>query len=354
MGDEKAVTELAAEIAKIDFNGGLAPADSTPAIPEQKPTEETPSTPVTPAKSDVSEKETPVVSETPAEESAEEAVESTPAKAEEKSADDKPAIPDSHYRAALHMGWKAEDVAELYDANPDLALKTLSKCYEQVNAASKQLGELGQRARQLREAPTAPAPVVPSRKEAVKKMLKDEYEDSKALEALVDLIPEQVQPTRPQQPQAEPVQDRQVEIEREVAVRQQINTFFGADEMGVYSDFYGKVGQTGAWDTLTPGQRANRVEVCNRAQLILDGAAMTGMQMSAAEALERAHLEVAAPMAEQFVRERIVKSVQKRAAGVTLKPSGSKTPAPAAGAYDEKQAVVDVAAEIKKLGLGAP
>jgi hypothetical protein len=109
--------------------------------------------------------------------------------------------------------------------------------------------------------------------------------------------------------------------------------------MDVYGDFYGKVGQTGAWDTLTPGQKANRIEVCNRAQMILDGAAMTGMQMSAAEALERAHLEVAAPMAEEIVRERIVKSVQKRAAGVTLKPSGSKTPAPTG--YNKEQAIAE-------------
>jgi hypothetical protein len=53
-------------------------------------------------------------------------------------------------------------------------------------------------------------------------------------------------------------------------------------------------------------------------------------------------------MAEQVVRERIVKSVQKRAAGVTLKPSGTATP-PAKGQYNKEQAVQDVKAEISKV-----
>jgi len=337
----KEAEELAAEIEKIDFDGGRADAGVTPAASTLAPKEEPPAKPAAEPKPTPAEKPAGEEPATPEPKEPE-----TPA---EKPADDKPAIPDSHYRAALHMGWKAEEVGELYDQNPALALKTLAKCYEQVNAASKQLGELGQRARQLREAPAAPAPAAqPSRKEALKKQLKEKYEDDPLVDVLLELVPDQPQPTRPQAPATpEPVQDRQVEIEREVAVRQQINTFFSADEMGVYGDFYGKVGQTGAWDTLTPGQRANRVEVCNRAQMILDGAVMTGMQMSAAQALEMAHLAVSAPMAEQFVRERIVKSVQKRAAGVTLKPSGGKPPV--STGYNKDQAVQEMAAELKKV-----
>jgi hypothetical protein len=273
--------------------------------------------------------------------------ESTPAPESKESAD---AIPDSHYRAALHMGMKADEIGALYDQSPELALKTLAKCYEMVNASSKQLGELGQRARQLREtAPEVPAQPVVNRKAEVKAMLRKEYDDSPALEALVDLLPDT--PVETKAPQS-PATERS--IDEEIAVRQEINTFFSADDMQPYEDFYGKnASQTGDWRHLTPGQSANRKETCRRAQFILNGAAMAGMPMSAAEALERAHLEVAAPMLEQVVRERIVKSVQKRAAGVTLKPSGSKTPAPAVGAYSKEKAIEETRAELSKL-FGSP
>ncbi|MBE3045982.1 hypothetical protein IMZ48_26275 [Candidatus Bathyarchaeota archaeon] len=174
------------------------------------------------------------------------------------------------------------------------------------------------------------------------KELRKKYED----DPIIDLIGELIPDAPAQRSQPAPVDRQEVEVERQVAIRQEINNFFGADEMNVYGDFYGKAGD---WQQLTPGQRANRIEVCNRAQAILDGAAFSGMQLNTAEALERAHLEVAAPQAEQFVRERIVKSVTKRAKGVTLKPSGSKTPASAGGTYSKDQAVQEVGAELKKV-----
>jgi len=81
------------------------------------------------------------------------------------------------------------------------------------------------------------------------------------------------------------------ESQPDMATRQQINNFFSAADMAAYDDFYGKTtGQYEDWSHLTPGQKANRIEVCERAQLILDGGAVSGTEMSTAEALERAHL----------------------------------------------------------------
>lgn len=338
----KETDELTAVIDAIDFTGGLAPEGVTPvtSTPEPKEPES--------AKEPAADSEpTPVEKPAGDKESATPDTKEPEVQKESADTDERPAIPDSHYRAMLHKDWKPEDIAEFYDANPKLALKVFAKGYEEINAVSKQLGELGQKARQLREPSAAPV-VAPTtnRKAEVKALLRKEYEDSPALEALVDLIPD----AKPEyRPTVDPAASQEVEIERQVAVRQQINGFFGADEMNVFGDFYGKVSQVGDWGQLTPGQRANRTEVCNRAQNILDGAAFSGMQLSSAEALEMAHLSVTAPLAEQFVRERIVKSVQKRAAGVTLKPSGSKTPAPAAGVYSKEQAVTEMGAELRKV-----
>jgi hypothetical protein len=346
--EETAVAELTAEINRIDFTGGLVsagvtPAPSTPAVPESKPAGEP--KPTLEPKPEPKEEPKPAEEPTGAEPSTPVIEPVKPA--EEPKADDQPAIPDSHYRAAIHMGAKPEQIAKLYDADPEVALEYVAKCHEMVNASSKQLGELGQKARQMQTAPAAPVQPTVSRKEVVMRKLKEKYEDDPIIDLIGELIPDTPAPTvTPERPQpAAPAQD----IEQVIAIRQQINTFFGTDDMNLYGEFYGKVPQTGDWSQLTPGQRANRKEVCDRAQGILDGAAVAGMTMSTADALERAHLEVAAPMAEQVVRERITASMQKRAKGVTLKPSGSKTPAPTGDTYSKGTAIQEMGAELKKV-----
>ena len=70
-------------------------------------------------------------------------VDPTPADSDDEPAEDdtkagdKPAIPDNHYRAAVHQGWKPEDIKELYDSNPKLALKTLKKIHEDSHQVSQ-------------------------------------------------------------------------------------------------------------------------------------------------------------------------------------------------------------------------
>lgn len=343
----KATNELQKMIDSIDFAGGLEET-STPVKAPSVPAASSESTSEPEAQPEPEPQDATKDQPKP-EEPTDKTGDATPAIGGDKPADDLKVIPDSHFRAALHMGWKPEDIGELYDKSPEVALKTLAKCYEQVNATSRQLGELGQRSRQLREQPPQqPQTQQPSRKDTLLKKLKEKYEDDPIIDVLGELIPDQVSmPEQPRQRQSEP-RYAPPSVDQEIAVRQQINTFFTADEMDIYGDFYGTTSQTGGWDTLTPGQRANRLEVCNRAQNILDGAAMAGMQVSTAEALERAHLEVTAPIAEQFVRERIVKSAQKRAAGVVLKPSGTKTPKQS-GVYNKEQAIKNVSAEISKV-----
>lgn len=347
--EEKAQKELQEELNKIDFAGGLEEGPSpTPAPEPKEPATEPEPTPEPDAKPEPTPQDAAPAPAEPKEPAAEGELTPEPGQ-QEPAAEESKAIPDSHYRAAMHMGYTPEEIGALYDANPDLALKTLAKAYEAVNSTSKQLAELGRHARQMQEAQPVAAPAAqPSRKEALLKQLKEKYEDDPIIDVLGELIPDQAPAQRPS-PAAPPQPQSAWSVEQEIAQRQQINTFFTANEMDVYDDLYGKTSQAGTWDNLTPGQFAMRREVCNRAQNILDGAALAGMQVSTAEALERAHLEVAAPYAEQIVRNRIIKSTQKRAAGVTLKPSGSKTPPPAAGTYNKEQATKEFSAEIKKV-----
>jgi hypothetical protein len=86
-----------------------------------------------------------------------------------------------------------------------------------------------------------------------------------------------------------------------------------------------------------------------RAQLMLDGAEATGIKLSAVEAMERAHLEVSAPITSQIVREQIKASVVKRAKGVTLKPSAGKTPPAKGEAYNEQEHIKEVGVQLKSI-----
>jgi hypothetical protein len=236
---EKATQELSLEIDKIDFAGGVVPPPtpaSAPVEPAVK-SEPTPESEVVPesesqdAESDSVTPEKPAATDEPTPEPGQ----------QEPAADGTPAVPDSHYRALQHMQLE-DDFAELYDKSPQAALKMAAKAYEMVNASSRQLADLGRQARQLREQPPQqPVPAQPSRKEAVMKKLKEKYEDDPIIDLIGELIPDQT--PVPEVQSFKPSRTPERNVDQEVAVLQQINTFFAADEMDVYSDFYGKTSQ---------------------------------------------------------------------------------------------------------------
>jgi hypothetical protein len=290
---------------------------------------------------------------------------------EKKESEERPAIPDAHFRAAVHVlkmpaDQAAAKISALYDKDPEVALQWLATCYEQVNAASRQLGELGQAMRKAREASTVPpqaapdavaAPAADAKLAAKIAKLRSKYEDDPVIDVLEELLMERQStaapaPTAPTAKPAVASADRSVD--EEIAIRQQISTFFADPDLEAYEDFYGPAkgpdgSAVGTWDHLTPGQKANRLEMLQRAQLILDGAEAAGMKLSTAEAMERAHLEVSAPIVSQIVREKIKASVVKRAKGVTLKPSAGKTPPASGGKYNEQEHIKEVGEMLKEI-----
>lgn len=340
--EAKAVEEVKAELEKLDCDDDVASPDTTPAA-------STPDSEEPPVLKDDAES-------TLTAEPEEEEAESVPTEPEDGE-DDKPALIDSHYRAALRMGMKPEDISDLYDASPELATKTLAKCYEMVNAESVRLGKLGiaqQKAERAKATPVAQPQAQPQpqpsddRFSRMAAKVKEHYGDDPMAEVLLEILKERQSVQQPQQRQQEPEVPHR-SIEEEIAARQQINAFFADPDMEAYEDFYGKNSSVlGDWSHLTPGQRANRIEVCNRAQMILYGAAAAGVEMGTAEALERAHLEVSAAVMEQIVRTRLAKSAKKREKGVTL-VSNRRATDTSGSKYDEKHAIAEVAAEMKKV-----
>jgi len=246
-------------------------------------------------------------------------------------ADDKPAIPDNYYRAAVHQGLEPEDIKQLYDANPKKALKTLKNLYEVTNNLSQQFAQRGRLAAQQKQTQTQTQtqqqpqqPTVVQTQSVNMKKLKEQYEDD-PFGAIAELIKVSVgQQTQPAvQPVAVSTATEQPTFQEQLAAYNDVVNFFKDEDLKDYDGLYGA-----DQNNLTPGQIANRNAVTETADAIIDGMKLEGRTISNSDALMRAHLIVSAPIAEQIVRNKIVKSAKKREKGITLRPSKSKSSSP--------------------------
>ena len=52
-------------------------------------------------------------------------------------------LPDAYYRAAIHQGWTPDEIKEFFEANPELAIKTLAKNHESTNKLNSEFARMG-------------------------------------------------------------------------------------------------------------------------------------------------------------------------------------------------------------------
>lgn len=312
--------------------------DPTPE-PEPKPAEPKEPTPVEP-KPAGEEGPTPVEPKEPAE----------PAEPAEPKEPGKPAIPDNYYRAAIHQGWKPEQISKLYENDPEGTLQILEKTYNDVNNLSQQFAQLGRKAREMQTQSVQPVqPTQPKPQTFDPEKFKKDYEDDPASAIASAFAVLQAKP------EAQPVQSIQSSSQNDewserLAAIEQLNSFFGADDVKPFAEYYGK-SKSLNWGDLTADQYAARQAVVNRADEILAGAELLQKGMTVREAVELAHIELTAPMLHKIVRQDILKSVQKKAKGATIRPSVSKAiVAPKEGAkLSEEQATAN--AEVRLADL---
>lgn len=281
--------------------------------------------------------------------------ESTPeSKDGDGEASDKPAIPDNYFRAAAHQGWTPEKISKLYDADPEGTVDWLKKIYDDTNNLNSQFAELGRKKIALDQAQVdSKAKPQEAKSEIDLAKLREQYEDD-PVGVMLEIV--KTQAPKPQEQQvAQPAQTNR--REEDMAIAQQLHTFFTAKDLDAYREFYGSPDEKNPydWSYCTPGQNANRQAVINEADAIIAGREFQGSPISVAEALEAAHLRVSAPIAERVIRERIMSQVKKRSKGVTLRPSGSQGVAAAkVGEKSEAKAIETAGAkltELKKKGL---
>lgn len=254
--------------------------------------------------------------------------------------DQKPAIPDNYYRAAIHAGWKPERIDKLYQSDPEGTLEFLKENHEKVNNLTNQFSLVGRKARELEEKPPAkPEPTV--NVEDFRKA----YEEDPAAAIAEALNKVQTAPVIQQQPA------KQDDQQASLTAIETMNNFFIAADMEGYKDFYGE-SKSLQWNDVTPGQYANRIAVVNRADEILAGAAFLKTNVTVREAIERAHMQITSPIVEKVIRNKIISQVKKKASGVTLRPAKSKSVVPTGtkGQLTEQEIEEKVKERFAKLG----
>ncbi len=272
----------------------------------------------------------------------------------DKGEKDVPQLSDAYYRAAIHRGMKPEEIEDFYKANPQLCVNTLGNIYEAVKRSNEEFATLG-RAHKERKAQEAAAKATPSGTEgggnvesgykgvdfaALEKadIDPDGMAVIKAMDQQNRAMYDEIQSIKQTAPVGQTLQESRALTQESAAIQQQIGNFFRADELKLYSDFYGTLPKDAAtWDTLSPGQKANRWAVIEMMDNLLVGVHMNNRDMSIDEAMNLAHLNISESEREKVIRAKLQTDVVKRNKGITLKPSGAaKSEASGAPKTDEE------------------
>lgn len=250
-------------------------------------------------------------------------------------------IPDAYVRAAVHQGWKQEEVEKFWKDDKEKAEKTLSKILESTNRLSTQWGQLGQQQMMTQPPTTKPTDSfeTPAEKDSDSKSfegldiskLKTEYDDDNLIDDVIkplnDLLVnmktelDSVKTQQTETSQGINFQKQNVQEEKNNAIGQQIDQFFSSPELKSFEKHYG-VGSD--WAKFEGEQANNRLKMLTLADQIKAGAAYQSEKISNEEAMSLAHMSLTSHIAEQMIIDRIRNSLTKREKSLSLKPSGSR------------------------------
>ncbi len=253
----------------------------------------------------------------------------------DESAGDENALTAAEIRAALHAEWTDEEITELSKENPALAKRTCAKLLETMNNTSKIFSEAGKKLKDA--APAVSEPESEPKSSVIKPIdlstLEAEYKDEAIFPVIKQLadqnaaLANQVSDSQAAAATAKAeTREAKAAKQEDAATDQQLETFFTGESILEYEGFYGKTtNKDENWDHITQGQMNQRMKVVEQARLILAGAESQGVEISLADALERAHLTAVAPVQEEIIRSKITKQLKTREKGITLKPgTGTK------------------------------
>jgi hypothetical protein len=268
---------------------------------------------------------------------------SDPAESEPAEGDNEVVIPEHLHRAATHFGWKPEKIKKLWEFDEDVAKDTLNKLHEDMINVSNDFAQQGRAAKELQkqkaELEQNAVQSVPQQPAKPKNFVdiekaKEEFGDGAA--AIIDQLQTALlgvisQPTPAKQPDVNVVQQRDnvATTEQSLALVQQLAYWHANPVRKKFDEFYG-AGVDGRGrpvltsDHVTMEQRQNRERLVDKADDIHAGIHLRGGRTTITECLDLAHDILTVDLQKQMIRKDIMKSAKKRAAGVTLRPSGKK------------------------------
>lgn len=251
-------------------------------------------------------------------------------------------LPDAYYRAAIHQGWKPDEIKEFFEADPELAMRTLAKNHESTNKLNSEFARMGRIKPEDKKVADSPATsqAIPS---VNIDAIKEQYGDDSAIVKFAETM----------QTKLDRVLEQRIEPERvdntphDDPMRATVDKFFTDPVLKPYEDFYGAGKDTAK---LTQEQHGNRFSMLQMAEDIVIGSQAHGRDITVEAAMEAAHLLVSEPVREKAVREELKATVKKRAKGVTLKPAKSKAAKTVTdGKLSEKQMIAKVEAGLRKI-----
>ena len=244
-----------------------------------------------------------------------------------------PTLPENYIRAAIHQGWKDEDIKEFFKANPEQARKTFANIYESTNRMSNQFAELGKATHEKVAEPkksilpgSAPkAETVESEYKGIDiEVIKAQYGENDPIVALMQQMDNSARQSHDKINKLIEAQTQAPETNREAdyALEQQIGVFFNDPVLKPFTELYGEGNN---WDEDITGKQARkRWEVVQMADRMIAGAMLQGKELSIPNALELSHLAITAPEKEKVIREDLKAKATKRQKGISLKPSTAK------------------------------
>lgn len=277
-------------------------------------------------------------------------------------------VPDAYLRAALHQGWKKEEVEELWKDDQEKAERLLKANLTATNNLSNQWSQLGQQQMNMQTSPavpvTTPAASVQKTVESFTGLdinkLKGEYDDDNLIDDVIkpmnDLLIKmnaKLDSVESQQTQtSQSIQDKQktTDQERKEVIGQQIDGFFKSLESKEFKEFYGNGSD---WSKFEGNQAENRMKLLEQADRIKTGAAYQGKEVTNEAAMNLANLSLTSHLMEQKIISDIKKSLTKRENSLSLKPSGSRASSTSDSDSDksEKGLIKTIGTFMKKRGI---
>lgn len=265
-------------------------------------------------------------------------------------------LPEAYYHTAVRQGMSHDEIKELFEANPEVAIRVLGKIHDASSKVANDFATMGRAKLKPADNPADSVTATQAQEIAGKKVslaaLKEEYgADSPIVKFAEDIQASIPAPTVRDEPASQTygpqAQPQNVQLDPRVEVM--VNQFFTADTLKPYKDFYGE-GKD--YNKLTMEQNKNRWAVLDKADEIAEGAAIMGRPITSDEAMDMAHSLISKDVQKQAMRAEFKATIKKRSKGLTLKPAKSKTAVPV---KDGKTIAADLEAKVEermnKIGL---